>query len=450
MRPPASVHVVLLIHGLWGTPAHLGVAKEELEAAWGEGGGGEELVVMVAGGMTAQLTYDGIDVCASRVAWELDEKVKELEARGKHVAKFSLTGYSLGGLVARYLVGLLHSRSPSFFHLHKPVAFSTLASPHYGIPRYNTLLSTILCWLGARVMSRSGEQLYVADKYSDDDPRPLLEIMADPRSVFYHGLEKFERLSLFAAAINDNSVPYPTAAIETVDHFAQWQDQRLVVDYNDAGIIRSWSREQQDYTPKAKEKGGRLAGKGLGTYIGTLPPVLRYRFPFNYLILLLFPIMLPIVLCLILARQSLDTSRSKRRLQQLAQTSSPPSPTPSGLSIQHLRATIRHIERSLESEFIETIDGAPPAAAAALDIYHSNTPLDQVVIKAQLKECQFRMAFWLNQLPFKKYLTWWPEVTNAHATAIVRDPHLFPQHERGRGMLKFWAKVMLGQATDVS
>lgn len=71
MRPPASVHVVLLIHGLWGTPAHLGVAKEELEAAWGEGGGGEELVVMVAGGMTAQLTYDGIDVCASRVAWEV-------------------------------------------------------------------------------------------------------------------------------------------------------------------------------------------------------------------------------------------------------------------------------------------------------------------------------------------------------------------------------------------
>lgn len=31
-------------------------------------------------------------------------------------------------------------------------------------------------------MSRSGEQLYVADKYSDDDHRPLLEIMADPRA----------------------------------------------------------------------------------------------------------------------------------------------------------------------------------------------------------------------------------------------------------------------------
>ncbi|AAW43063.2 hypothetical protein CNBD5510 [Cryptococcus deneoformans B-3501A] len=503
MPSRANVHLVLLIHGLWGCPAHLSVAKEELEAAWvashsashsaastprtprthaqvsgpaedpvitktlqvpthhAEGEEQEELVIMIAGGMTSQLTYDGIDVCASRVAWEVDEKVRELESQHKQVVKFSVTGYSLGGLVARYLLGLLHSRSPSFFDTHKPISFSTLSSPHYGIPRYNTLLSTTLCWLGARIMSRSGEQLYVVDKYSEDDPRPLLEIMADPRSVFYHALEKFERLSLFAAAINDNSVPFPTAAIETVDHFAQWQDQGLVVDCDEAGMIRSWSRgevEDDEVDGKVNGKGNekgrkRPVKKSLGTYIGTLPPVLRYRFPFNYLIILLFPIMLPIVLCLILARQSLDTSRSKRRLQQLAQTSSssstpqttaPIASSASGLSIQHLRDTIRRIERNIESEFIENADGP------SLDIYNKTTPLQQVVVKVQLKDSQLRMALWLNQLPFKKYFTWWPEITNAHATAIVRDAHLFPQHERGRGMLKFWAKVMLGQATDVS
>ncbi|KAE8538279.1 hypothetical protein D1P53_005621 [Cryptococcus gattii VGV] len=484
-----SVHVVLLIHGLWGSPAHLRAAKEELEAAWGEGEG-EELVVMVAGGMTSQLTYDGIDVCASRVAWELDEKVKELEAHGKHVAKFSLTGYSLGGRMCddspAALAALadfpqssqgtssasstpaLPPSSTSTNPSHSPPSLlpcvpllplamsraDPMISQHYGIPRY------ILCWLGARIMSRSGEQLYVVDKYSGDDPRPLLEIMADPRAsrLVYtpnqDGKLRNLRTSTLASPhptletdttgmnrINDNSVPYPTAAIETSDHFAQWQDQRLIVDYNDAGIIRSWSREQQDYPPHEKERKGKEKGrvvkKSLGTYIGTLPPVLRYRFPFNYLTGWIFN-------DYSLARQSLDTSRSKRRLQQLAQTSSPPTPSPSGLSIQHLRATIRHIERNLESEFIESIDGP------ALDIYDNNTPLDQVVIKVQLKESQFRMALWLNQLPFKKYLTWWPEVTNAHATAIVRDAHLFPQHERGRGMLKFWAQVMLGQATDVS
>ena len=31
----------------------------------------KQLVVMIAGGMTSQLTYDGIDICASRVAWEV-------------------------------------------------------------------------------------------------------------------------------------------------------------------------------------------------------------------------------------------------------------------------------------------------------------------------------------------------------------------------------------------
>jgi hypothetical protein len=34
--------------------------------------------------------------------------------------------------------------------------------------------------LGAHLLSRTGEQVYVADKYSERDPRPLLEIMADP------------------------------------------------------------------------------------------------------------------------------------------------------------------------------------------------------------------------------------------------------------------------------
>jgi hypothetical protein len=34
-------------------------------------GEGEEMVILIAGGMSSQLTYDGIDVCASRVAFEV-------------------------------------------------------------------------------------------------------------------------------------------------------------------------------------------------------------------------------------------------------------------------------------------------------------------------------------------------------------------------------------------
>ena len=50
-------------------------AEENVHAAGGGHEGeeedGEEMVVVIAGGMTSQLTYDGVDVCASRVAWEV-------------------------------------------------------------------------------------------------------------------------------------------------------------------------------------------------------------------------------------------------------------------------------------------------------------------------------------------------------------------------------------------
>lgn len=33
------------------------------------------------------------------------------------------------------------------------------------------------------------------------------------------------------------------------------------------------------------------------------------------------------------------------------------------------------------------------------------------------------MAVWLNSLPWKKLLTWYPEISNSHAVIIVRSVH---------------------------
>lgn len=44
----------------------------------------QELVVMVAEGMTSTLTYDGVDVCASRVAWEVSFQLENHNARGHY------------------------------------------------------------------------------------------------------------------------------------------------------------------------------------------------------------------------------------------------------------------------------------------------------------------------------------------------------------------------------
>jgi len=42
---------------------------------------------------------------------------------------YSYSGSADKVVVARYLVGLLHSRTPSFFEKHHPVSFSTIATP---------------------------------------------------------------------------------------------------------------------------------------------------------------------------------------------------------------------------------------------------------------------------------------------------------------------------------
>lgn len=104
-------------------------------------------------------------------------------------------GYSLGGLLARYVIGyvlrcevytkaliwepfrILHQRK--FFEKVIPVNFNTVATPHVGIPRLPSTLSTIANYIGPRFLSRTGEQFFCVDKWSPKG-RPLLEVLADP------------------------------------------------------------------------------------------------------------------------------------------------------------------------------------------------------------------------------------------------------------------------------
>ena len=83
----------------------------------------------------------------------------------------------MGGLIARYLLGILHARN--FFDAIIPVNFTTFATPHVGIPRYPSLVLSIASKVGPRMLSKSGEQFFHADSWSDTG-RPLLTVMADP------------------------------------------------------------------------------------------------------------------------------------------------------------------------------------------------------------------------------------------------------------------------------
>lgn len=94
------------IYRLWGNPAHLEQVAKALRAKHSE----DKLRILVAKSNAGNSTYDGIELGGERVCHEIEEELDMLEKRGQTIHKISLVGYSLGGLVARYAVGLLESK----------------------------------------------------------------------------------------------------------------------------------------------------------------------------------------------------------------------------------------------------------------------------------------------------------------------------------------------------
>ena len=55
-------------------------------------------------------TYDGIELGGERVAHEIEIKLEDLARDGHDIQRISIVGYSLGGLIARYAIGLLYHK----------------------------------------------------------------------------------------------------------------------------------------------------------------------------------------------------------------------------------------------------------------------------------------------------------------------------------------------------
>ena len=122
-----NIHLLVLIHGMWGNPAHISeLGRIALETYSDASSDGTVLHVLKAESIRDNSTYDGMDWGGERVAkevcivfcnlrdwkifinldkYKVTDTVKELESKGDHVIRFSVTGYSLGGLVARYMIG---------------------------------------------------------------------------------------------------------------------------------------------------------------------------------------------------------------------------------------------------------------------------------------------------------------------------------------------------------
>ena len=72
---------------------------------------------------------------------------------------------------------VLHQRQ--FFATVTPINFNTIATPHIGLLKYPSLRSRLSSIVVPRFFSRTGEQFYGVDKWSNTGTG-LLEVMTDP------------------------------------------------------------------------------------------------------------------------------------------------------------------------------------------------------------------------------------------------------------------------------
>ena len=149
-----KVHLMVLQHGLWGTPYNLEELELEIEKRSCEAivARGEKMNSKVSkDGLPTEVrifnshssffvresssaTMDGIDTCGERLFDCVKGHIEMLrELEGEEVTHISMVGYSLGGLITRYAVGKMETEGWFDEGKFTPINFMTIATPHLGV-----------------------------------------------------------------------------------------------------------------------------------------------------------------------------------------------------------------------------------------------------------------------------------------------------------------------------
>ncbi|KAJ8324576.1 hypothetical protein QVD99_002592 [Batrachochytrium dendrobatidis] len=242
-----SLHLVVLHHGLWGNPNHMDpiinairkhssstdvlpenaisspkskepeALPKPSEVAESDPLKASDLVFLNIDSSVGMYTYDGIDVCGDRGLVSVMAVLEQHEGR---IDRISFIGYSLGGLINRYMIGKLYSTK--VFDKVRPVNFITLATPHLGTSHpQSSIMGRGFNYFQQVVLVRVGQQLSLADKFLNGIP--LLLLLSDPSLCFFKALALFQKRSVFSNIRNDLTVRYTTAAIASSNPFRRFK-----------------------------------------------------------------------------------------------------------------------------------------------------------------------------------------------------------------------------------
>ncbi|KAF8529899.1 putative serine esterase-domain-containing protein [Gautieria morchelliformis] len=421
-----NIHLLVCIHGLWGSPDTLSELTRFIKAKYPASSTGEHLAsdmdvdILVTRSNGENRTYDGIDWCAERIADEVEAHIMNIQANGRRkVTRFSVIGYSLGGLIARFLIGVFHSRG--FFEDVEPYNFIAISTPHIGSPRYPGVLSSWINVLGPRLLSRSGEQLSLTDRWSSSQ-RPILEVMADKGSIFFKALSLFPHIHIYANAVNDVLVPYLTSAIELEDPFVTQNAVTIDLDEKYQPIIKTLSptvTPPQPPCPQSFYKALVLSLK--------VQPLFPLD-PLKFLIWIFSPILFLPLMVYAIVRLFLDTRASGARIRDLERRGARRASAPALLNCTHI------LKKGTDN-VVAFADSAQTCVPTNLNLPGGmmSVPSNQPSLTSK----QRSLVVSLNSLSqMHKHLALIDGVFNSHPVIICKDVGRIEAHKRGQGVLR--------------
>lgn len=412
----------------------------------------DKLYILCAKRNSGSFTCDGIELGGERLCVEIQEELQAIERQGGKIKKLSVVGYSLGGLVARYAIGLLYAKG--VLDELQCMTFTAFASPFLGVRTPLHGWSNHM-WnvLGARTLSMSGRQLFTIDKFRDTG-RPLLAILADRNSIFYKGLAKFQRRTLYTNIINDRSAVHYTTAISKTDPYKDLTKVRVnyVKGYED--IVLDPIHPVEHIPPHSWKK---------DTFLEATKAWFR-RIP----LVLALSILIPIAIVAWLLNSVIQTVRSAKRiaLHENGQAGIDISEYRVPVLINEIREAVEDAYEELNSsqhqQYLGLLDSegdssdseAGPStqllgeSAEQEEKARARRASDRNILRRERKQSQpgqptlalapyqFEMISELDTLGWRKYPVWIHLDRHSHAAMIVRTDK--PALREGHVVLRHW------------
>lgn len=129
-------------------------------------------------------------------------------------------------------------------------------------------------------------------------------------------------------------------------------------------------------------------------------------------------------------RLSLASRSSRARIKQLEQQAHTGGQ-------QKLANILAELEREMEEAVVDLIDN--PAQSSSLYLPSKESSRTHPIITPNHR----KIVNWLNLIPIKKEIAYFPDVRNSHAMIVCRDVKRFEVHRQGEGVLRHWANSFI-------